>query len=214
MFFFVLLNIILFFFCLYFYFEQKKLKQKIIDLEQETKIILERKIINNKEDLVSIDDISIETTEKSNLSINTKEDLKENQKEELPKPELYKEKYSVRSNNTEYLEPKIEEVSPTVLNSDNHMIKTTNVSIEQNFDPIEFIKKEQDKKIVIEENNSNNSNNEYLREISKQIEKQLTPQTIELTDYEKNQEEQAIISYQELLSLKEKNNNEGKQNHQ
>ena len=60
MFFFVLLNIILFFFCLYFYFEQKKLKQKIVDLEQETKTILERKLVNNKEDLVSIENISIE----------------------------------------------------------------------------------------------------------------------------------------------------------
>lgn len=35
---------------------------------------------------------------------------------------------------------------------------------------------------------------------------ELKPQTIELTDYEKDQEENAIISYQELLNVKDKIN--------
>jgi len=43
----------------------------------------------------------------------------------------------------------------------------------------------------------------FVEEISRQLESQLGPQTIELTDYEKEQEETAIISYKELLKVKE-----------
>lgn len=43
----------------------------------------------------------------------------------------------------------------------------------------------------------------FVEEISRQLSEQLGPQTIELTDYEKEQEETAIISYQELLKVKE-----------
>ena len=44
---------------------------------------------------------------------------------------------------------------------------------------------------------------EYLQEISEKMAKELKPQTIELTDYEKDQEDHAIISYQELLSARD-----------
>ena len=82
MLFFILLSIILFIFGLYYYYENKKLKQKIKELEQETKTILERKIINNKEDLIPIENISIQPTiQEKNIIPNTKEkeqsDIKE-----------------------------------------------------------------------------------------------------------------------------------------
>lgn len=47
----------------------------------------------------------------------------------------------------------------------------------------------------------------YLEEISNRLSEELKPQTIELTDYEKRQEEQAVISYKELLKYKDNNNN-------
>lgn len=219
MFFFILLNIILFFFCLYFYFEQKKLKQKIIDLETETKTILERKLVNNKEDLIPIENISIEPNQDYKLSTKTKNITKEQKKEEMPFSKLLKEKYIARSNGDEYLELKIEppttsiipeehnQTPPKSTNTKNTSKELTNVSIEQSFNPTEFIKKEQQETILTE---NLNMDNEYLTEISNQIKEQLTPQTIELTDYEKVQEEQAVISYQELLSLKERIKNEDK----
>lgn len=227
MFFFILLNIILFFFCLYFYFEQKKLKQKIIDLEIETKIILERKLVNNKDDLVSIENISIETNEntvkeKNNISNKLKKVIEEKIKDEMPFSKLLKEKYSAKVTKDEYIEPKIEkpttstliENQETNINSSSNLSnlkitakEPTNVSIEPNFNPSEFIKTEKNEHIINEEIEQDN---EYLTEVSKQIAEQLTPQTIELTDYEKAQEEQAVISYQELLSLKERIKNEDK----
>ena len=55
------------------------------------------------------------------------------------------------------------------------------------------------------QNNTTQNNKDYLQEISEKIASELTPHTIELTDYEKQQEEEAIISYQELLKTKDNN---------
>ncbi len=55
------------------------------------------------------------------------------------------------------------------------------------------------------QNNTTQNNKDYLQEISEKIASELTPHTIELTDYEKQQEEEAIISYQELLKAKDNN---------
>lgn len=63
------------------------------------------------------------------------------------------------------------------------------------------IKKELPK---LEENSSNMSNQEFIEEISKRLAEEVEPQTIELTDYEKRQEEEAIISYKELLKEKDR----------
>ena len=51
---------------------------------------------------------------------------------------------------------------------------------------------------IIEEEPKDNLT--FAEEISRKMEQELKPQTIELTDYEKQQEEEAIISYQELLN--------------
>lgn len=63
------------------------------------------------------------------------------------------------------------------------------------------IKKELPK---LKENSSNMSNQEFIEEISKRLSEEVEPQTIELTDYEKRQEEEAIISYKELLKVKDR----------
>lgn len=63
------------------------------------------------------------------------------------------------------------------------------------------IKKELPK---LEENSSSMSNQEFIEEISKRLAEEVEPQTIELTDYEKRQEEEAIISYKELLKEKDR----------
>lgn len=68
------------------------------------------------------------------------------------------------------------------------------------FDLNEFIKRSEKVVPKIEEKKSTP---DYLKEISSQLENALEPDPIELTEYEKEQEEHAIISYQELLSLKD-----------
>jgi hypothetical protein len=46
-----------------------------------------------------------------------------------------------------------------------------------------------------------------LEKISKNIESEYKPEPIELTSYEQEQEDNAIISYEELLNSKDSNNN-------
>lgn len=49
-----------------------------------------------------------------------------------------------------------------------------------------------------------NDNMKFASEIVERIEEEIKPSNIELTDYEKKQEEEAIISYDELLKVKDK----------
>lgn len=215
MLFFILINIILFFFCLYLYFQNKKLNQKIIELQKETKTILERKIINYKEDLISIDKISIQPIEKKEEKIiPSNKKTEEHNNIELLSP-LTNEKYKAKTNEDEKLSLKINEPTTISLSKTNYQEKKsniTNISLSQNFDPNEFIKSSKKETCCNNDKLDNQTDNEYLESIAKQIEKELNPKTIDLTEYEKNEEEQAVISYQELLSLKEKQQNESKQN--
>lgn len=56
----------------------------------------------------------------------------------------------------------------------------------------------------MEDNYNINDNMKFASEIVEQMEKEIKPSNIELTDYEKKQEEEAIISYDELLKVKDK----------
>lgn len=91
------------------------------------------------------------------------------------------------------------------LNVSNNDVTRNNISIDSynyqqnNYDYVNVTQDET--KDAIKEDNYNE-----IEEISKKLEEELKPQTIELTDYEKKQEAEAIISYQELLEAKSKNN--------
>ena len=90
-------------------------------------------------------------------------------------------KYTAKPIEEEYKEPTINKET----HEQNNKIQNT-VTINEYFNPNEFVKKYSQINIPKE------NNNEYLQEISKQLKEQLTPQTIDLTDYEKAQEEQGI----------------------
>lgn len=57
---------------------------------------------------------------------------------------------------------------------------------------------------AMEDNYEINDNMKFASEIVEKMEEQIKPSNIELTDYEKKQEEEAIISYDELLKVKDK----------
>lgn len=184
----VLLSIIMFFFCLYFYQEQKKLKQRISELEIETKTILERKILTSKDDIVSIDKLSIEKKEQPQ------------KKEVTPsnKPTITKEKISIPIKQEKYKAKPIYSYEIPNNYKINNKVEENNISTYE-FNPNDFISNRiYDNPTKINHNQST----DYLKELSNKLNEEVTPKTIELTDYEKDQEEHAIISYQELLSLK------------
>lgn len=56
----------------------------------------------------------------------------------------------------------------------------------------------------IEDNYEFNENMAFTSDIIKKMEEEIKPSNIELTDYEKKQEEEAIISYDELLKVKDR----------
>lgn len=58
--------------------------------------------------------------------------------------------------------------------------------------------------LEMEDNYFPNENSTYLEEISKKLDDEPKPSNIELTEFEKKQEEEAIISYSELLKVKDK----------
>lgn len=66
----------------------------------------------------------------------------------------------------------------------------------QKLRPIEILEEEENDREEERESHS------FVEEISKQIEKDLEPQTIDLTEFERRQEEDAVISYEELIKNK------------
>ena len=60
------------------------------------------------------------------------------------------------------------------------------------------------KKIKMEDLYESNDSMDFANEIVKKMEDEVKPSNIELTEYEKKQEEEAIISYDELLKVKDK----------
>lgn len=57
---------------------------------------------------------------------------------------------------------------------------------------------------MMEDNYEVNDSMKFASEIVERMEEEIKPSNIELTDYEKKQEEEAIISYDELLKVKDK----------
>lgn len=211
----------MFFFCLYFYFDNKGLKKRLIRLELELKEIVKENTIINREDLDFVEEMA--NKERANgLEKKRINPLKKDIISLMPKKDT--KKYRTSSNNDGYKNLKVAPLTIPGLNKPimtsipssnttdvaiNETLKEKNISIttSSDFDPDEFIKK--DRKITPSINTELQSQNySYLEEISKHLKDELSPHTIGLTDYEKKQEEQAIISYQELLSLKENRNNQ------
>lgn len=218
-FFFILMLLTMFFFCLYLYHNNKKLKERVTKLEEETKEILERKITKElPSDLVKITTISSNIEEKEEIiKINQDKELKTDNpqikeqsidimstKENKRKPEnsSYSNIYTLNNiveSTSDYTEENIEQSLKEPEVDVNEFINQPNLEETLNF--YEFIQSDI-KRNSPKKDKEKNIN--YLEELSSRIEAEIKPQTVELTEYEKNQEEQAVISYQELLLLKDK----------
>ncbi len=237
----ILLNVGLFFFCLQLYRKNRRLKRKIVRLEEETREILERKIVKESpKDLVSIQKISDVSSNKTSSSISKeigKEEIGKKEKEQsfvqvkekeritgqdnkkevgISKTDVKEEKNRfVSSGERDYQKvvPSKEKTEKKAYQKNvfqNKKTVTSPISISNqdsfnmnklSFDLNEFIKKSEK---IVPKIKESASKKDYLKAISDQMAEELKPQTIELTDYEKEQEEHAIISYQELLAVKDK----------
>lgn len=117
------------------------------------------------------------------------------------------------------IEEKIEETGPykkNILREMNARTQTSPISISKNdvmynsnnddygFDE-SYLREESVSPLEnMEDTYEVNDNMKFASEIVERMEEEIKPSNIELTDYEKKQEEEAIISYDELLKVKDK----------
>lgn len=168
---------------------------------------------------------------KINQEKTNSEDLMINQEENSPNPPEVDEEDFLRESNslleeieknkeediTEILEdlPELEETGPYTKNvlrelsrNQTSPVNIGNVTVEMpRIKVTSYVKPEEPKyedNITEREEKEEQDNKTFIEEISKRMEEEVKPQTIELTDYEKKQEEEAIISYQELLQAKDR----------
>lgn len=211
---FILLSTVMFFFCLYLYFNNKKLKERISKLEIETKEILERKLIKeNPNDLISLNNLSNNYQEKKISSSKSNNQINKSLNNHNESEIISQKNNQSKNNNSTYQKNKKENYTKIIIKEKEDNTKLTqqtqykynfiNINNE-NFNIDEFIQKEKREFPKIKENKNPI---DYLDEISNQIAEELTPKTIKLTEYEQRQEDQAVISYKELLALKKRLDN-------
>lgn len=138
----------------------------------------------------------IEELRKENKSLLEKKILKQESVDSFAIKNISQEKVNIDLNEklNIYIKPEEENIKEEIKNT--YSYYNTKETENKNFNINEFInKKEVSSRKEI-------SNNDYLKELSNKLSEEIKPQTIELTDYEKKQEEQAVISYKELLKFK------------
>lgn len=227
----ILIIIILFFFSFNLITKNKRLKVEIKNLRLVEKTILDNnKKVDSKKDVFSIDNISKEVSikqknvEKKNdleaTSLSFKKenlDCDSNQKENIKKDvsKNFKTQSSQnfqqknKKNNIKKIPISTEKVIVNKSKNDILLLEKQNNIEKISFNLNDYVKNGKSiskKSCSPSKLKSSKDNQDYLKEISKKMADELKPQTIELTDYEKDQEENAIISYQELLNVKDKIN--------
>lgn len=212
--FFLCFCLFLLFCCGYLIFLNRKQKAVIRQLQMENKKLLKQQsIMEVKDDSVPLSRLSHELKkEKSEKKVNrdsikhsiSKLEYVSSVPKDIQEKRELKNEHRQNASREEVFKKGI--YQKNVLQGQNRITSPVSISnqeafdIEQlNFDLNEFIKKSE--KVVPKIESS--SKRDYLKQISQEMRNEMQPQTIELTDYEREQEENAIISYQELLSLKD-----------
>lgn len=181
----IFLILIMFFFSLYLIVRVNELKREIDDLKFDDKFIFQKKAEVIEEDIISISDISSEVLDDDEKRLDKNVDDKVVAVLDMENVGSIRKKKNKQSD--EFYDVKQEVKKKEVRKSE---IEKTSFRVD------EFVKEKNDFSNSV-------SGDDYLREVSKKMASELAPQTIELTDYEKDQEENAIISYQELLAVRE-----------
>lgn len=181
----IFLIIILICFSFVIILKNKKLREEINDLKEENNLVYKnnqklaediRNMTNvTKIDSNNVDKVLSKAEKKENKNVSSF--VSDNKRNIDIKKNFY-------SKNVIHDKPKV--VSPVTLECNDDI----------SFDANDFVKK--NKSIKKEKVHDN-----YLEKISHDIAQEIKPKTIKLTEYEQKQEDSAIISYKELLSIKD-----------
>ena len=209
------------FFSLFLLSKNKKLKDEIEDLKLGDRILADKYRKVDKENIISIDKISTDNVlsrddlVKSSDSLNDSKVSLENsvldsndKVDEIVKKDKSVEKINSTNNKKDRVkDTKIvvdsnkhsKPYSKNILHDSPSITSPISLDVEKvSFNVDEFVKRDK--------STSEISTSDYLENISNAISEEIKPQTIELTGYEKEQEENAIISYKELLKASKSSN--------
>lgn len=195
--------IVLFLFCfLVFLAIVLVLKNKKLSklLEEEKNVLDESSDMDNiiikKEDEVKNNNeyiLNVEDEKKYIKEEIINDDKKEIIKKEIEETGLYKKNILREMNARKQTSPISISNNDVVYNTDNYDFDETYLR-EDSVSPLEDM----------EDAYEINNNMKFASEIVEKMEEEIKPSNIELTEYEKKQEEEAIISYDELLKVKDK----------
>lgn len=217
----IIIIIIMCFFSLFLLSKNKKLKDEIEDLKLGDRILADKYRKVDEENIISIDKISTDNVlskddlVKSSDSLNDSKVslesfvLDSNDKvDEIVKKDKSVEKINSTNNKKDRVkDTKIvvdsnkhsKPYSKNILHDSPSITSPISLDVEKvSFNVDEFVKRDK--------STSEISTSDYLENISNAISEEIKPQTIELTGYEKEQEENAIISYKELLKASKSSN--------
>jgi len=191
----------------------------IIKNKKLSKLVSERESNDMEDDAILRDNsvsIGIDNAiEEDNIITNTNENKKEIEKDIVSNN--YKEEDTSiereytsldKDNNSLYKKNVLREVNPRMQTSPINIEKEETEEYEEvTLEDIPGLNLKEDFISPLEEMEDNyeiNDSMKFASDIVKQMEEEAKPSNIELTDYEKKQEEEAIISYDELQKVKDK----------
>ena len=178
------------------FIKNKKLSRLLEEEIYDNFLEVDENIDNKKEEELPLikEEIKVETIEiKEEPKIEIKEDIKEKPIEE-EKPKAYNKNV-------------LREMNARMQTSPINIENKEKVSIEPSYDMPEYNLREESSVSpleMMEDAYEVNDNMKFANEIVEKMEEEIKPSNIELTDYEKKQEEEAIISYEELMKVKDK----------
>lgn len=174
--------------------------RKLLKLIRENKSNISDEINNN----LVLDKEEIKTQEKP-IVLEKENDSRVNEiKEEEKKEEIIQKDSNIEK---AYKKNVLREMSTRTQTSPIHIDKKEDKDSFNNYIDISDITLSDDNISPlkdIEDNYEFNENMAFTSDIIKKMEEEIKPSNIELTDYEKKQEEEAIISYDELLKVKDR----------
>ena len=217
----IIIIIIMCFFSLFLLSKNKKLKDEIEDLKLGDRILADKYRKVDEENIISIDKISTDNVLSKDDLVKSSDSLNDskvslesfvldgNDKvDEIVKKDKSVEKINSTNNKKDRVkDTKIvvdsnkhsKPYSKNILHDSPSITSPISLDVEKvSFNVDEFVKRDK--------STSEISTSDYLENISNAISEEIKPQTIELTGYEKEQEENAIISYKELLKASKSSN--------
>lgn len=189
-----------------------KNKKLIKTLKEDSVVVNDNDIINTNTDN-SNNNISIVENQDRDYpevdNINNKESINEEVKKEIEVKE------EVKKDNGLYQKNVLREMSMKSPTSPINIVKSEEYVKKEDLSNFDFNKYDNGLGMQVESSDVSpleemedyyevNDNMKFASEIVERMNEEISPSNIELTDFEKKQEEEAIISYDELLKVKDK----------